>query len=119
MGYNARNDEIRDSVTRMRRAREADAERWQRSAVSTPVSAKGYAWFRPKIAAALTSKHHWLIVACDGCDTVVDLDLRVKPRPGGQHPRGAATGCNARAATGTVPAHNCVVAGADGLDTAR
>lgn len=41
---------------------------------------KGYVWFWPKIAAALTAKHHWLIIACDSCDTVVDLDLRVKPR---------------------------------------
>jgi hypothetical protein len=36
--------------------------------------------FWPKIAAALTSKHHWLIINCDSCRTVVDLDLRVKPR---------------------------------------
>jgi hypothetical protein len=43
-------------------------------------AANGWAWFWPKIAAALVSKHHWLIVACDACDTVVDLDLRVKPR---------------------------------------
>ena len=44
------------------------------------LSAKGSAWFWPKIAAALTSKHHWLVIACDSCGTVVDLDLRVKPR---------------------------------------
>jgi hypothetical protein len=44
------------------------------------LSARGYSWFWPKIAAALVSKHHWLIIACDSCDTVVDLDLRVKPR---------------------------------------
>lgn len=44
------------------------------------LSAKGYSWFWPKIAAALTSKHHWLVIACDSCETVVDLDLRVKPR---------------------------------------
>ena len=42
--------------------------------------AKAMSWFWPKIAAALTSKHHWLIIACDSCGTVVDLDLRVKPR---------------------------------------
>jgi hypothetical protein len=81
MGYNARNDEIRDNVTRMRREWEA-----QRNALATVrrfnaiLSAKGYVWFWPKIAAALTSKHHWLIIACDSCGTVVDLDLRVKPR---------------------------------------
>jgi hypothetical protein len=81
MGYNARNDEIRDNVTRMRREWEA-----QRGALATvrrfnaTLSAKGYVWFWPKIAAALTSKHHWLIINCDSCGTVVDLDLRVKPR---------------------------------------
>ena len=58
----------------------------QRGALATvrrfnaTLSAKGYVWFWPKIAAALTSKHHWLVIACDSCDTVVDLDLRVKPR---------------------------------------
>ena len=81
MGYNARNDEIRDNVTRMRREWEA-----QRNALATvrrfnaTLSAKGYVWFWPKIAAALTSKHHWLVINCDSCGTVVDLDLRVKPR---------------------------------------
>jgi hypothetical protein len=38
------------------------------------------AWFFPTVAAALASKHHWLVVVCDACDTVVDLDLRVKRR---------------------------------------
>ena len=79
MGYNARNDEIRDNITWMRQEWEA-----QRGALATvrrfnaTLSAKGYVWFWPKIAAALTSKHHWLIIACDSCDTVVDLDLRVR-----------------------------------------
>jgi hypothetical protein len=81
MGYNARNDEIRDNITRMCREWEA-----QRGALATvrrfnaALSAKGYVWFWPKIAAALTSKHHWVVIACDSCDSVVDLDLRVKPR---------------------------------------
>jgi hypothetical protein len=79
MGYTACYDEIRDNVTRMRREWEA-----QRGALATvrrfnaTLSAKGYVRFWPKIAAALTSKHHWLIIACDSCSTVVDL--RVKPR---------------------------------------
>jgi hypothetical protein len=69
MGYTACYDEIRDNVTRMRREWEA-----QRGALATvrrfnaTLSAKG----------ALTSQHHWLIIACDSCSTVVDL--RVKPR---------------------------------------
>ena len=81
MGYNARNDEIRDNITRIQREREA-----QRDALATVrhfnarLSAKGSVWFWPKIAATLTSKHHWLVIACDSCGTVVDLDLRVKPR---------------------------------------
>ncbi len=81
MGYNARNDEIRDNITRMRRAWGAE-----RDALATVrrfnarLSARGYSWFWPTISAALVSKHHWLIIACDACDTVVDLDLRVKPR---------------------------------------
>jgi hypothetical protein len=37
-------------------------------------------WFWPKIAAALTAKHPWLVIVCDGCGTVTDLDLRMKPR---------------------------------------
>ena len=81
MGYNARNDEIRDNVTRMRR--EWEAQRNALAAVrrfNATLFAKGYVWFWPKIAAALTSKHHWLVINCDSCGTVVDLDLRVKPR---------------------------------------
>ena len=81
MGYNARNDEIRDNVTRMRREWEA-----QRDALATvrrfnaTLSATGSSWFWPKIAAALTPKHHWLVINCDSCGTVIHLDLRVKPR---------------------------------------
>jgi len=51
MGYNARNDEIRDNITRMRREWEA-----KRGALATvrrfnaTLSAKGYVWFLPKIA---------------------------------------------------------------------
>src|SRR5262245_55981374 len=72
MGYNARNDEIRDNITRMKREWEA-----QRGALATvrrfnaTLSAKGYSWFWPKIAAALVSKHHWLVIACDNCDRLL------------------------------------------------
>jgi hypothetical protein len=90
MGYNARNDEIRDNVTRMRRA--WTAERQALATVRRFNAANGKAWFWPKIAAALVSKHHWLIIACDACDTVVDLDLRVKPRDPEASIRGALRG---------------------------
>ena len=81
MGYNARNDEIRDNITRMQREREAfaDALAIVRQ-FNARLLAKKSSWFWPTIAAALTSKHHWLVIACDSCGTVVDLDLRVKPR---------------------------------------
>jgi hypothetical protein len=95
MGYNARNDEIRDNITRMRCEWEA-----QRNALATvrrfnaTLSAKGYVWFWPKIAAALTSKHHWLVINCDSCGTVVDLDLRVKQRDPEASIRVALAMCN-------------------------
>ena len=44
------------------------------------LSTKKTAWFWPTISAALASKHHWLVIACDACDTVIDLDLTVKRR---------------------------------------
>jgi hypothetical protein len=81
MGYNHRNDEIHDNIVRMRCDWQA-----QREALATVrrfnarLSAKGGTWFWPTIAAALTAKHHWLVIACDSCGTVVDLDLRVKRR---------------------------------------
>ena len=37
-------------------------------------------WAWPTIGAALISKHHWLVIACDSCGTILDLDLRVKRR---------------------------------------
>ena len=101
MGYNARNDEIRDNVTRMRRDWEA-----QRNALAiirrfnAIISAKGHVCFWPKIAAAVTSKHHWLIINCDSCGAVVDLDLRVKPRDPEASVRTALEICNLRGAMG-------------------
>ena len=69
------------AVERMRRAardeREALAVVRRFNAVA---STGGRVWFWPTVGAALASKHHWLVVVCDACETVVDLDLRVKPR---------------------------------------
>jgi hypothetical protein len=99
MGYNARNDEIRDNITRMKRDWAA-----QKAALATVRrfnAANGKAWFWPKIAAALVSKHHWLIIVCDACGTVVDLDLRVKPRDPEASIRVRCAGYNARDATAT------------------
>ena len=76
-----RSEEIANNVARMKRAWAAEREAllvvWQFNAV---FSANGAVWFWPTIAAAITAKHPWLVVACDACGTVVDLDLRVKQR---------------------------------------
>jgi len=69
------------AVERMRRRQQAhnealDAVRRFNATASTG----GRVWSWPTVAAALTSRHHWLVVACDACDMVVDLDLRVKRR---------------------------------------
>jgi hypothetical protein len=37
-----------------------------------------FAW--PTISAALISKHHWLVIACDSCGIVIDMDLTFKRR---------------------------------------
>jgi hypothetical protein len=69
-----RNHERVQSVERMRRT--WAAERQSLAVVrrfNASISVRGYSWFWPKIAAALVSKHHWLIICCDACGTVVDL----------------------------------------------
>jgi hypothetical protein len=74
------NHERIQTVERMKHAWEAE-----RNALATVrrfnavLSAKGYAWFWPKIAAAITAKHPWLVILCESCGCVTDLDLRVKP----------------------------------------
>jgi hypothetical protein len=38
------------------------------------------AWCWPTIGAALATKHHWLVICCDACGLITDLDLTVKQR---------------------------------------
>ena len=66
------------AVERMKR--DWQAQRDALAVVRRFNAANGTAWFWPKIAAALVSKHHWVVINCDSCDTVTDLDLRAKPR---------------------------------------
>ena len=80
MGYNSRNDEIRDNITRMRGQWEASEALAIVRRFNATLSAKGTFGSGRRSTPQLTSKHHWLVIACDSCDTVVDLDLRVKPR---------------------------------------
>jgi hypothetical protein len=76
-----RNEEIRDAMR-------AIADDWNAAAEATAaveqfnarLAAKKVAWSWPTIAAALISKHHWLVVACDSCGTIIDLDLTFKRR---------------------------------------
>jgi len=35
-------------------------------------------WFWATIAAALATEHHWLVITCDACGTVIDFDLTMK-----------------------------------------
>jgi hypothetical protein len=44
------------------------------------LSTRRTAGFWPTVATALWAKHPWVIIVCDSCGTVTDLDLRVKPR---------------------------------------
>jgi hypothetical protein len=83
MGYNARNDEIHENLERMRREREAyeDSLAIVRQ-FNARLSARKTAWFWPTVAAALAS---WLVIACDACDTVIDLDLTVRSRRADPH----------------------------------
>jgi hypothetical protein len=37
-------------------------------------------WAWPTIAAALITKFNWLVIACDSCGTIIDMDLSIKPR---------------------------------------
>jgi hypothetical protein len=77
----ARTEEIRENIMRFDRELEAATEA---TAVvehfNGRLAEKKTIWFWPTIAAALISKHHWLVVACDSCGTIVDLDLTFKRR---------------------------------------
>ena len=91
------------AVERMQRqwADERDALATVRRFNAT-LSAKGYVWFWPKIAAALTSKHHWLVIVCDSCGTVVDWICVLSQATQRPPSVSRCAACNARAAMDTV-----------------
>src|SRR5262249_14964810 len=81
MGINHRRGDLRKRVTDAKRDAETIADaRAPIAAFNARVAAGRDAWFWPTIAAALATKHHWLVVCCDACGTVIDLDLTVKRR---------------------------------------
>jgi hypothetical protein len=74
-------EDIRENVERMRQAWATESEaRLIVQHFNAKLSTKASAGFWPTIAKAITAKHPWLVIVCDSCGTVVDLDLRVKPR---------------------------------------
>jgi hypothetical protein len=61
MGYNHRNDEIRDNIGRMQREWEAERDSLATiRRINARLSAKGYTWFWPKIVAASPSRKLYL-----------------------------------------------------------
>jgi hypothetical protein len=77
----ARSEEIRDTIERMQRDFDAHTEALATvQQFNVQLATKKFAWSWPTIAAALVSKHHWLVVACDSCGTLIDFDLTVKRR---------------------------------------
>jgi hypothetical protein len=72
---------MRQNVERMERARarEREALLIVRN-FNARLSANRPAGFWPTVATAVAAKHPWLVILCESCDMVLDLDLRVKPR---------------------------------------
>ena len=81
-------DGLQRTQRRNPRQHHADAARVAHNAANWRPSAASLQRFPPKAICVVLAqdccgsyfKHHWLIIACDSCGTVVDLDLRVKPR---------------------------------------
>jgi len=81
MGTNHRPDDLRARAAHAQRNAEAMADaRATIEAFNSRLAAGREAWFWPTVGAALATKHHWLVVACDSCGIVIDLDLTVKRR---------------------------------------
>jgi hypothetical protein len=81
MGISYRKDNNHAYVNRVEHDREAKADaRAIIEQFNSRIAGNKVAWFCPTIGAALLTKHHWLCIACDSCETVLDLDLTVKRR---------------------------------------
>lgn len=77
----SRTQEMVELVERMQRARveEQDALLVVRH-FNARLSVKGSAGFWPTFGTAIKARHPWLVMLCESCGGVTDLDLRVKPR---------------------------------------
>ena len=81
MGTSHRRDDMHAKWERAARDREAVAAAQaiiDYFNLNLATGKKVWAW--PTIEAALATKNHWLIVACDSCSTITDLDLTMKKR---------------------------------------
>ena len=76
-----REHEMRQTVEWMQRQWEAEADATAIVQLfNERLKVKKTVWFWPTIAAALASKHYWLVIVCETCDGVTDLDLTFKCR---------------------------------------
>ena len=81
MGINRRRDDLWPSMQRAARDQAALADALVTiEEFNSRLAAGKSAWFWPTLAAALVTKHHWLVIACDSCQTITELDLSMKPR---------------------------------------
>ena len=81
MGISHRDDDMRAARERAQRDREAVADAIETIAQFNARLAAGKPiWAWPTIGAALATRHIWLVVACEACDTITELDLSVKRR---------------------------------------
>jgi len=76
MGINRRRDDIRGYMQQAERDRAALADALATvEQFNSRLAAGRTAWFWPTIGAALITKHHWLIIACDSCQSITEMDL--------------------------------------------
>jgi hypothetical protein len=81
MGTSTGRDDILAFFARAKRDRKAMADALATvEQFNARVAAGRTAWFWPTIGAALLTEHHWLIVVCDSCGTVIEADLTMKRR---------------------------------------
>jgi hypothetical protein len=75
MGINRRRDDLWPSMQRAARDQAALADALVTiEEFNSRLAAGKSAWFWPTIAAALVTKHHWLVIACDSCQTITELE---------------------------------------------
>ena len=81
MGINRRRDDIHAYMQRAAHDQAALADALATvEEFNSRLAGDRTVWFWPTIGAALITKHHWLVIACDSCDSIIELDLAMKPR---------------------------------------